>query len=465
MMNEQKELVAHLMRRAGFGATKQEIESLTSLEYEKIVDSLVYPSDRNSLPDDLIRRYHVDQNEMRLINSAVGKWVYKMVTTKAPLIEKMSLFWHGLFATGYSKVFHGQTMYSQIKMFRNHGMGSFSELLLKLSKDPAMLYWLDNHDNHATEINENYGRELLELFSMSIGNYTEDDVKECSRSFTGWTIQNAEYMGLRAQSASIWPYSQIAWQHEYISSDHDDGIKTFLGKTGNFNGEDIIEIICNHSATAEFISRRLYQFFVADEIDVDGETLIQEMVKSYFKSNCDISEVLKCMFNSDHFKSEKVRYSRVKSPVELVIGTLRLAEEFDFPNLKIIDASRSIGYMGQQLLNPPSVEGWHEGVEWLDSGTLLERVNFASKYLGDPSQPCIDGVISDFEEYKPSKITVNRIVETCLNQLGYFYINEETKKGICESLSNNYNNPENEISKIATDAIRLIVSSKEFQMA
>jgi len=302
MMNGQKELVAHLMRRAGFGATKQEIESLTSLEYEKIVDSLVYPSDRNSLPDDLIRRYHVDQNEMRLINSAVGKWVYKMVTTKAPLIEKMSLFWHGLFATGYSKVFHGQTMYSQIKMFRNHGMGSFSELLLKLSKDPAMLYWLDNHDNHATEINENYGRELLELFSMSIGNYTEDDVKECSRSFTGWTIQNAEYMGLRAQSASIWPYSQIAWQHEYISSDHDDGIKTFLGKTGNFNGEDIIEIICNHSATAEFISRRLYQFFVADEIDIDGETLIQEMVKSYFKSNCDISEVLKCMFNSDHLK-------------------------------------------------------------------------------------------------------------------------------------------------------------------
>ena len=155
-----------------------------------------------------------------------------------------------------------------------------------------------------------------------------------------------------------------------------------MGKTGNFNGEDIIEIICEHSATPEFISRRLYQFFVADEIDTDGETLIQEMVKSYFESNYEISEVLKHMFNSDHFKSQKTRYSRVKSPVELVIGTLRLAEEFDFPNLKIIDASRSIGYMGQQLLNPPSVEGWHEGVEWLDSGTLLERVNFDSIYLG-----------------------------------------------------------------------------------
>ena len=238
-----------------------------------------------------------------------------------------------------------------------------------------------------------------------------------------------------------------------------------MGKTGNFNGEDIIEIICKHSATAEFISRRLYQFFVADEIDADGETLIQGMVKSYFESNNKISEILKHMFNSNHFKSQKVRYSRVKSPVELVIGTLRLAEEFDFPNIKIIDASRSIGYMGQQLLNPPSVEGWHEGVEWLDSGTLMERVNFASKYLGDPNQPCIDRVISHFKKYKHSEITVNQIVETCLNQIGYFYINKETKQGILEGLSNSYNNPENQISEIATDAIRLIVSSKEFQMA
>ena len=465
MLNEEKELIAHLIRRAGFGATKSEIESLASLEYKQIVDSLISPSDTDSLPDDLIRRYHVDQNEMRLINSASGKWIYKMVTTKAPLIEKISLFWHGLFATGYSKVFHGQTMYSQINMFRNYGMDSFSQLLLKLSKDPAMLYWLDNHDNHASGINENYGRELLELFSMSIGNYTEDDVKECSRSFTGWTIQNAEYMGLRAHSASIWPYSLIAWQHEYVSSDHDNGTKTFLGETGNFNGEDIIEIICKHSATAEFISRRLYQFFVADEIDTDGETLIQDMIKSYFQSNYEISAVLRCIFNSEHFKSESIRYSRVKSPVELVVGTLRLAQEFDFPNLNIIDASRSIGYMGQQLLNPPSVEGWHEGVEWLDSGTLLERVNFASKYLGNPDQPCINGVVSDLEEYEPSEITVNHIVETCLNQLGYFYINEETKHGIFEGLSDKYNNPENDIPRVATDAIRLIVSSKEFQMA
>ena len=121
--------------------------------------------------------------------------------------------------------------------------------------------------------------------------------------------------------------------------------------------------------------------------------------------------------------------------------------------------------MGQQLLNPPSVEGWHEGVEWLDSGTLLERVNFASKYLGNPNQPCISAVISHFRKTQSPDITVNSIVEKCLNQLGYFYINEQTKQDICGSLSNNYNNPEDQLSEIATDAIRLIVSSKEFQMA
>ena len=465
MKNQQEELIAHLIRRAGFGTTKFEIESLASVQYEKVVETLLSPPDTNSLPNDLIRRYHVDQSEMRLINSAAGNWIYKMVTTKAPLLEKMSLFWHGLFATGYSKVFHGQTMANQINMFRNYGMGSFSTLLLKLSKDPAMLYWLDNHDNHASEINENYGRELLELFSMSIGNYTENDVQECSRAFTGWTIQNAEYMGLRAHSASIWPYSLIAWQHEYNANDHDSGTKTFLGETGNFNGNDIIDIICKHPSTAEFISRRLYQFFVADKIDANGENLIKEMIDSYFESDYEIKAVLRCIFNSVHFKSEPVRYSRIKSPIELVIGTLKLAQEFEFPNINIIDASRAIGYMGQQLLNPPSVEGWHEGLEWLDSGTLVERVNFASKYLGDSNRPCVDTIVSEFRKQKIAGITVNEIVETCLNQLGYIYINESTKLNILEGLYLKYPDAKDNIRQIATDAMRLIVSSKEFQMA
>ena len=465
MINQKTDLIAHLIRRAGFGATKSEIEFLISQDYEKVVEELLNPTNTNSLPDDLIRRYHVDQSEMRLVNSAAGNWLYKMVTTKAPLIEKISLFWHGLFATGYSKVVNGQTLSNQIDMFRNFGMGSFSKLLLQLSKDPAMLFWLDNNDNHASQVNENYGRELLELFSMGIGNYSEIDVKECSRGFTGWTIQNAEYMGLRAESASIWPYSYIAWQHEYQPDDHDHGEKTFLGKVGNFNGEDIIEIICKHYSTAQFITRRLYQFFVADQIDSDGEKLIQEMVKSYFDSNFEIRSVLRCIFNSDHFKSKKIRFAKIKSPVELVVGTLRLREEFDFPNLNIVEASRAVGYMGQELLNPPSVEGWHEGLEWINSGTLIERVNFASKYLGDYNQPCIDSVVSECQHIEMSDRNIGKIIERCTNQLGHIIITKSTKKNISEALLKKHSSSQANLNQIVSDAIRLIVSSKEYQMA
>ena len=146
-------------------------------------------------------------------------------------------------------------------MFRRHGLGRFNSLLVELSKDPAMIIWLDNNDNHNGAINENYGRELLELFSMGIGSYTEDDIKECARAFTGWTLGNVEYMAVRATKDSIWPYGRIAWHFGYRSEDHDDGEKTFLGETGRFNGEDIIEIIARNAESARFVCTRLFQFF------------------------------------------------------------------------------------------------------------------------------------------------------------------------------------------------------------
>jgi len=241
--NSELELFAHLLRRAGFGATQSEIEVCTSQGYEATVEALLNPTDRGRMPDDLIRRYHVDQSELRIVDSAVANWLYRMITTAAPLEEKMALFWHSLFATGERKVNNAKTLMGQIDMFRLYGLESLPKLLVELSKDPAMIHWLDNNDNHKEAVNENYGRELLELFSMGIGNYTEQDVKECSRAFTGWTMENAEYMALRSHKASIWPYSRVAWQFEYRACDHDEGEKTFLGETGNFNGEDIVNII------------------------------------------------------------------------------------------------------------------------------------------------------------------------------------------------------------------------------
>ena len=220
MSTQDVKLMAHLMRRAGFSATRSELEKFLDKGYEQTVEDLLSPGDPGNMPDDLIRRYHVEQSELRELSGAGAYWLYRMITTNNPLEEKLTLFWHGLFATGYAKLNQARALLNQIDMFRSYGLGNFKDLLIKLSQDPAMIIWLDNNDNHKDAINENYGRELLELFSMGIGNYTEDDVKECARAFTGWTLKNAEYMAMRAGKDSIWPYGRIAWHYEYRNDDH-----------------------------------------------------------------------------------------------------------------------------------------------------------------------------------------------------------------------------------------------------
>ena len=292
MANHDVALMGHLMRRAGFGATRQELDEHVAKGYGTVVEDLLNPADTRSMPDDVIRRYHNEQSGMMGQFAPGSYWLYRMISTEAPLLDKVALFWHNVFATGYPKVTYGKVLMDQIRMFRHYGMGSLKTLLIELSKDPAMIAWLDNNDNHNGAINENYGRELLELFSMGVGNYTEQDIKECSRAFTGWTMANEEYMGLRARRDSIWPYGRIAWHFEYRADDHDDGEKEFLGQKGRFNGEDVIDIICQQPATARFISRHMYHFFVADEPPVpqwpytpprDPEA-IEVLSNAYFES-------------------------------------------------------------------------------------------------------------------------------------------------------------------------------------
>ena len=266
MSSEERHLIAHLARRAGFGATPEELDRYEEIGYEALVEEFLEPEDSRHIPDDLIFRRHVDLHTMQGHNAAY--WAYRLISTQCPLEEKMALFWHGVFATGEGKLNNLGSLTNQIGTFRRCGLGRFDDLLIELSKDPAMIIWLDNHTNHKDSINENYGREILELFSMGVGNYTEDDIKECSRAFTGWTVKNGEYMAMMAQKDSIWPYGRILWHHEFRDHDHDGGPKTFLGKEGDFNGEDVVMIICEQPATARFVSRHLYNFFVADEVPV-----------------------------------------------------------------------------------------------------------------------------------------------------------------------------------------------------
>ena len=467
-------LIAHLMRRAGFGANREQIGMHANAGYQNTVDALLYPGEEDRMDDHLIRRFHPELSGMMGPNAPGQNWLYRMATTSAPLREKMALFWHGIFATGYAKVIHGKALSDQTRMFRTFGMGSFKDLLIQLSKAPAMIIWLDNQDNHNGAINENFGRELLELFTMGVGNYTERDIKECARAFTGWTIANREYMELRSQRDSDWPYGRIAWHFKYYPEDHDDGEKEFLGQRGRFNGDDIIHIICQQEATARFISRHLYSFFVSDEPPVPewrytppiNPEAIDELTRVYFDSNYDISAMLKALFNSSYFQSQDSWYSKVKSPVELVAGVLRLTGEFNRPRREIIDRHFQASYMGQFLNNPPSVEGWHQGTDWLDTGTLVERVNFASQQIGDSTKPGIQAMIERIASTPNNVASPENLIRVCLEEMGVISVEEDTMKVLIDFASQGHDQPinaSNDGAQKISAALQMVASTKEFQ--
>ena len=294
MADQDIALMAHLMRRAGFGASRQELEARAAKGYEATVEEFLHPENQEQVDIYEYFRYHSwAWKPGTLTSPGAGNWMFHMINTKRPLEEKMALFWHQIFATGVSKVDHWDEIIDMVNMFRQKGMGDYREILVDVAKNPAMIYWLDNNENHADAVNENWGRELLELFSMGVGNYTEVDVRECSRAFTGWTL---------TAKLPRYPYGRYDWFFEYRPEDHDDTEKTFLGHTGRFNGEDIIDIICQQPATARFISRHLYNFFVADEAQVPAWSVtpprdpeaIETLSKTFIESNCDIRPVLRC---------------------------------------------------------------------------------------------------------------------------------------------------------------------------
>ena len=330
-----------------------------------------------------------------------------------------------------------------------------------------MIIWLDNNDNHDGAINENYGRELLELFSMGIGNYTEDDIKEASRAFTGWTLKNAEYMSMRAMKDSIWPYGRIAWHFEYRENDHDDQEKEFLGKRGNFNGDEIVDIICNQDATARFVCTRLFQFFAADDVDEAGQAAIEQMMASYFESDYEIRSVLRTLFNSDYFKSDAARYARVKAPVETVVGSVRLAGSYRQPTLGVHGLAHQAFFMGQGLLQPPTVEGWHEGVEWIDSGALVERVNFAASELGNPSNPGVQAIADRLARDGGHRQSPEQLVDGCLDLMGPVHVGDETRGAIVDFAANygDVDFKDSESTQTVANILRLIASTKEYQLA
>ena len=423
-------LMAHLMRRAGFGASREELERMVAQGYEATVEELLNPpAELESGKMALMLRYHPSfllpgGNPL----SGQANWMYQMISTQKPLEEKIALFWHHIFATGNSKLDNCDQMLEQIKMFREYGLGNYKTMLVELSKNPAMIFWLDNNENHRDAVNENWGRELLELFSMGVSNYTEVDVREASRAFTGWTI--------RAKLPRQ-PYGRYPWHFEYREEDHDDTEKTFLGETGNFNGEDIIDIVVQQPATARFICRHLYNFFVADEPQVPAWTIepardedaLEAMMDVFIESNYEMKDLLRFMFNSDFFKN--ARYSKIKSPAEVVAGTLKMVGEFQFPEPGILQIGKEPGYMGQAILDPPSVEGWHTGAEWINSGSLLARVNFVADRVSNTSLPGVQSIIRYMKEEGVK--TPEQLINAAAEHMGFVELSEETHQQLIEN--------------------------------
>jgi uncharacterized protein (DUF1800 family) len=274
-------------------------------------------------------------------------------------------------------------------------------------------------------------------------------------------------MSIRASRDSIWPHGRLDWQFVYQPEDHDDSPKAFLGRTGRFNGEDVIDIICDQPATACFIARKLYEFFVSDAPD---EGAIQLLADEFQRTQGHIRSVMRTLFLSDFFKSEKARLARVKSPAELVGGTARLAGSHQFPEWSIVNLAMDVNFMGQEILNPPTVEGWHAGTEWIDTGNLVERINSAALEIGDVNQPGVRAMINRIKA-QSEVLSPEQFVYSCLEAMGQFEMSESTRSYLVDYAEKRGDLRFDRPDLIACseqrvgEMLQLIVATREYQLA
>ena len=460
-------LMAHLLRRTGFGATRDEIERRAEDGYDATVEWILNPDDQPEVDEYLLYRYHPDSERPPKVNHASVNWLYRMVNTERPLEEKIGLFWHQVFATGDNKVESAYEIKEQIAMFREHGLGNYRDLLVRLAQNPTMLYWLDNQENHKRAPNENWGRELMELFSMGIGNYTEKDVFEASRAFTGWAFDTKIHWLL---------WGPHLWNYEFHPEDHDGAEKDYLGHTGNFDGFDVIDIIVRQPACHVFIARHLYNFFVADEPQVPAWPIepprnpeaIRTICESFVKNDYEIKPVLRTIFTSDFFKESM--YKHVMNPAEVVAGTLRVTGALSEPHPDWEEVALEPMFMGQSLHDPPSVEGWHTGHEWINSGALVRRVNFMADKFSDTSLPGVQDIIGRVAASNGTAMTSDDLVDHCLDLMGPLSVKDKTRKELIEYVdgeggSVSWQSPEDfaNASRVTGRVLALIAGTREYQ--
>jgi uncharacterized protein (DUF1800 family) len=434
--------IAHLYRRAGFGPSRQDLMAGRAAGYEATRDALLAGIREEDPTEEIIEPYTRDYNYSE-IDDVRAWWYLRMVYSPHPLREKLTLFWHSHFATAVSKVERAEVMRRQNQLFRRKGFGSFRELLLSVAQDPAMLIWLDSNTNKKGNPNENFARELMELFTLGIGHYTERDVREAARAFTGWFVDGAG-------------------RFYFNSAQHDFGTKTVLGRTGSFNGTDIIDMLAVMPQTARFISRKLFAFFV-HENPSDAE--IDALAKVYLDNNTDIGAVVDAIFRSPAFTSREAYLALVKSPVEFIVGAVK-ALPGQFSPVGMLPA---LQLMGQDLFEPPNVAGWPGGLAWVNTIAMLTRMNFGNAMISArPGSRFGNGLDLNSFSLNAGIRDTGTYVDYVLDSMGSVPVTAETRQELVaymEAPSGLGSVSRRQLDMKTRGLIHLIMSTAEYQLA
>ncbi|HZT79805.1 MAG TPA: DUF1800 domain-containing protein, partial [Gemmataceae bacterium] len=344
--------VGHLYRRAAFGATWDELQTGLKDGPDRTIDRLLQGGPGQDEFDRQSKEFAATIARGNNGQQIRSWWLYRMLYGPHPLREKLTLFWHNHFATSNRKVQNAGFMLRQYELMRRHALGSFRTLLQEMSKDPAMMVWLDTKDSKKGSPNENYARELMELFSLGIGHYTEKDIREAARAFTGWEIRGTEPV--------------------FNAGQHDTGVKTVLGKSGKFKGEDVVNICLEQKSAPYFICGKLYRFLISESSPPTPE-LLEPLAKQFRDSDYDFGALVRTVLRSNLFFSPTAYRARIKAPVPFALGIVRGLEG----RCRLGALATVLDELGQNVFNPPSVKGWDGGQAWLNGQTLLTRQNLA----------------------------------------------------------------------------------------
>ncbi len=434
--------VAHLHRRAGFGATRAELLRDLQAGPARSVENLFHPA---QLPTDAqeaidsLRQTARTSSNIELLKVC---WLNRILHGPDPLREKLTLFWHGHFATSNKKVESVALMDAQNETLRSKALGSFAPLLEAIVTDPAMLVWLDGGTSRKEKPNENFAREFLELFTLGPGNFTERDIREAARAFTGWVRQDAR--GSRETASFIHEPAQV-----------DNGTKTFLGQTGPWQAADIVRIVLDRPQAAIFLAQKLYRFFVSEAGPASAE-LIEPLAAEIRSHHFAIGPVVEIILRSRHFYSPAAYRTRIKSPVEHSAGLVRMLE-IPRPALNPLALSAACDAQGQELFAPPNVAGWVGGQNWINSATLLERTNWASDVIWGRAE----NGLSPFDPVEWTarfKIKVDQCAQSISDLLLQDDLGKDARRLTLEAASGN--------SPVALrKALQLVANCPEFQLA